>query len=246
MGLARGIQTAIDLIYPPRCIGCADMVGESFGLCGPCWRDTPFTGGAMCDRCSQPLLGEASDDEELICDACLEAPPPWKSARSALLYKGRARRLVMALKHSDRQDIARPAAQWMARAGADLLQDRAALLVPIPLHWSRMMRRRYNQSVLLARGVAFHSGVPLGADVLVRPRATRSLGHRTRAERLAELSGAIAANPRRRSQITGRKVILVDDVMTSGATMDAASQACLEAGASQINVLVLARVAKDP
>lgn len=183
-------------------------------------------------------------EEAPICDDCIARPRPWARARAALLYRGTGRRLLLALKHGDRTEIARPAASWMARAAEPLLlQD--MLIAPVPLHWTRLARRRYNQAALLAQGVARHAGLDCCPDLLVRSRRTRRLDGLGRDARHMLMQDALQLHPRRKLRLTGRQVLLVDDVMTSGATLSAAAQTCLAGGAAGVCVLALARVAKD-
>ncbi|MCV2891336.1 ComF family protein [Ruegeria aquimaris] len=237
------IQTAIEAIYPPRCLGCGDLVTSDFGLCGTCWRDTPFIEGTVCESCGVPLIG-ATDGHRIECDDCMIHPRPWKDGRAALLYTGRARRIILALKHGDRPELARPAGLWMARAAKPILRDRM-IIAPVPLHWTRLARRRYNQSALLAQSVGHATGLPVCPDLLVRSVATPMLEGMNAAQREALLTGAIKAHPRRKHRLIARNVLLVDDVMTSGATFAACARACLDAGANQVFVLALARVAHD-
>lgn len=238
------LQTALTAIYPPRCLGCGEMVDSDFGLCGACWGQTAFVGGTVCDTCSTPLPGSAHD-EAVHCDACLRAPKPWKQGRAALLYKGMGRKLVLRLKHADRQEIAKPAAGWMRQSVLDMApQD--ALIAPVPLHWMRLARRRYNQSALIANHLSDMTGLSACADLLERPLKTPSLDGKTRDERADILNGAIRVNGRRRHRLVNRTVILVDDVMTTGATLTACAEACRAAGATDVCVAVLARVVKDP
>ncbi|NIZ11847.1 ComF family protein [Phaeobacter sp. HF9A] len=240
MTLRARIQTAVSLVYPARCLNCGGLVESDFGLCSACWRETSFISGLVCDACGVPLPGE--DDGQLVhCDACLQNPRVWAQGRAAFLYDGQGRRLVLALKHGDRTDLAGPASGWMARAATDLLQG-DPLLLPVPLHWTRLLRRRYNQSALLAQALAARTGCDCCPDGLLRRKQTPMLEGRSRNERHALLDHAISINPRMRDRFLGRKILLVDDVMTSGATLSACSRACLDAGAEEVGVVVLARV----
>lgn len=242
-GIPAGLRAALRLIFPPRCIACGGAVDDDFGLCGACWRETPFIAGHVCDACGSPLPGEA-DGQGDLCDDCLAMPRPWAQGRAALLYRDSARRMVLALKHGDRLDLVGPMASWLHRAAAPLLRP-DMVVAPVPLHRFRLLRRRYNQSALLSQALARRAGLTGCADLLQRRRATPSQEGRDRSARFANLAGAIRVHPRRAALVAGRPVLLVDDVMTSGATLAAAAEACLDAGASTVSVLVLARVAKD-
>lgn len=236
-------QTAVSLIYPPRCLTCGTTVESNFGLCASCWREAHFIGGTICDGCGVPLPG-SDPTEDARCDACMMAPPAWVQGRSAMVYKGSGRKLVLGLKHGDRQEIAGPAARWMAQAIKGIVpQD--ALIVPVPLHWMRLLKRRYNQSALLAKALAQETGLAWSPDLLQRFRKTPSLDGLGRAERFATLDNAIRVHPNRRHQIVGRPVLVVDDVMTSGATLGAVTTALLREGSGPVRVVTLARAAKD-
>ncbi|WP_187428550.1 ComF family protein [Roseobacter fucihabitans] len=236
-------QTAVSLIYPPRCLGCGDKVESDFGLCGTCWRDTQFIGGAICDSCSAPLPGQDTG-ETLKCDTCMKTPRPWVSGRSALLYKGNGRRLVLAFKHGDRQEIATPAAKWMAQAMADIPKDNM-IIAPVPLHWTRMVKRRYNQSALLAQALAKQTGLPVCPDLLLRKKRTQPMENMNKEVRFSSVKGAISVHPRRRHRLVARPVLIIDDVLTSGATLAASTDACIAAGSGPVYVLTLARAVKD-
>lgn len=236
------MQTVLRAVYPPRCLTCGGLVESEHGLCGACWRDMPFIDGLVCDACGVPLPGESDRTEH--CDACLVAPPPWAQGRAALAYRDRAKQIVLSFKHGDRTEIAKPAAAWMARAVAPILRP-DTLILPIPLHLRRHLKRRYNQSALLAEGLAAQMSCDWAPDFLVRRVATPSLDGRSRADRFALLDGVIAVNPSHAARVAGRSVLLVDDVMTSGATLCGATIACFDAGAAEVRVCVLARVARD-
>ncbi|MEO0390990.1 MAG: ComF family protein [Pseudomonadota bacterium] len=240
--LRAAIQTGLDTIWPMRCLGCGVVVDSGPGLCGSCWGQTPFIGGTVCDACGVPLPGEVAG--RVLCDACLKDRPPWDQGRAALVYRDLARKLVLGFKHGDRTELAQPAGRWMAQAAAPLLEPNM-LIVPIPLHWRRMLKRRYNQAALLARALGVETGHDVCLDLLTRVKSTPKLDGMTKADRNAALDEAIAITPRRRHRVAGRPVLLVDDVHTSGATFAAATRACLAAGASRVCVVALARVAYD-
>lgn len=238
-----GLQAALHLLYPPQCLLCDTLVTTDFGLCGPCWRDTPFIAGLVCDLCGTPLPGD-DPGHPVQCDDCLQLDRPWAHGRSAMLYRDNGRKLVLALKHGDRLDLAAPAAGWMLRAVRPILTP-GMLVVPVPLHWTRLVQRRYNQSALLAVELAKRAGLDHCPDALIRGRNTHTQDGRTREGRFDNMTGAIQPHPSRGARLRGRDVLVIDDVMTSGATLSEAALACLGAGASGVSVAVLARVAKD-
>ena len=237
------MQNPLKLIYPDRCVACGELVDDAQSLCAACWASTPFLSGLCCDTCGVPLLGE-DDGEGAHCDACLAAPPPWDRGRAALAYRDTGRRLVLALKHGDRLDLVAPLGRWMA-ARAEGLVGPGVALVPVPLHWTRLLRRRYNQSALLAQEVARRTGGDYLPDALIRSRRTPPQEKMTRDERRANMADAIRPHPTRGAALAGRRVVLVDDVLTSGATLGAAARAARAAGAASVSVLVLARVVRD-
>ncbi|MFD1913586.1 ComF family protein [Halodurantibacterium flavum] len=240
------MQSVLQAIFPAECLSCRAHIargpGSGPGLCGACWRDTAFVAGLCCDHCGVQLPGQEA--QATLCDDCLSTPRPWARGRAVMTYGGVGRRLILALKHGDRLNIARPAGMWMARAAAPILLP-DMVVAPVPLHWTRLLRRRYNQSALLSRALAREAGLDHCPDLLLRRRRTSSQDGKGRAERAENLAGAITAHPRRTVRMQGRNVLLVDDVMTSGATLAEAARACLEAGAAGVRIVVLARVAKN-
>lgn len=242
--LQERLHSALRLIYPPRCSLCGGLVDSDFALCGSCWRDTPIISGTVCDKCGVPLPGESVGGVER-CDACLSVARPWSRGYAALLYRDNARRMALSLKHGDRHDIVPIATTFMTRIfDADLPPD--LLFVPVPLHWTRMLKRRFNQSALLAQAVAQRTGHDCCPDALIRRRQTPSLEGLGTDARYDVLKSAIVPHPKRGAVLEGRPVMIVDDVMTSGATLSAATEACLQAKARDVQVLVLARAARAP
>jgi predicted amidophosphoribosyltransferase len=240
--IRQALRAALHTVFPPRCICCGEAVGSDFGLCGPCWREAKFITGTVCDCCGTPLPGD--DAGPVLCDDCMASPRPWSRGRAAFVYGGTGRQLVLQLKHADRLDLVPPLAAMLSRAVAPILQPEM-LVAPVPLHRLRLIKRRFNQSAMLAQSLARRNRLICLPDLFLRPRATPSLEGLGRAERRATLLGAIAVNPKRAARITGRHLLLVDDVLTSGATLEATAEAALAAGAAQVSVAVLARVARD-
>jgi ComF family protein len=247
LGRGRAVaRAAMGVVFPPACLACGEPTEDAHGLCGTCWREAGFLAGAMvCDLCGAPLPGR-DDGTAAHCDGCLAAPHPWDRGRAVLPYWGTGQVLALALKHGDRTDLAKPMGRWMARAARPLLEgvEGEAVLVPVPLHWTRLWGRRYNQAALLARAAGRALGLRVLPDAIVRRRRTAMLGHAGARERRATMSGALRLHPWRGRALEGRTVILVDDVLTTGATLGAATRVAREAGAASVRVLVLARASR--
>lgn len=231
----------LDMLLPPNCLACDTPVDADGQFCLPCFRKVNFISAPLCRQCGVPLPHGGGG---LSCQPCAAAPPAFTQARAALRYDELARRLILPFKYADRTDAARGLALLMSRAGAGLLVQ-ADLLVPVPLHKRRLRQRRFNQSALLASELSRIAKRPVLQDALIRHRATVPLGPLGLPERQAELEGAISARPNRTMRLGGQKILLIDDVMTSGATANACAVALLAAGAAQVNVLTTARV-PDP
>ena len=238
--LTRSLGRAlVDLVLPPVCPACRAPVGSAPGLCLDCWTTVTFFEEPWCERLGTPLpvdLGPGTLSAEAVA-----TPPVFGRSRAAVAYDGVVPRLVQAFKYGDRLDLAPMFAAWTARAGRDLLAD-CDLVVPVPLHRWRLLGRRYNQAAVLAARLARLAGRPYRPLVLVRRRSTRRQVGLSQASRAQNMAGAFAVPGWARSSVKGRRVLLVDDVYTTGATVSAACRALLRAGASQVDVLTLARV----
>ncbi len=204
------------------------------------WSAIRFITGALCNRCGVPFEIEVDPDQ--VCGACLASPPAYGRARAAVEYGDATRDIVLAFKHQGRRDGLATFGRWMASAGQDLLAG-ADLIVPVPLHYVRLVRRGFNQSVWLAAAVSRSSGVPLSPDLLARTRATPTQAGLSGDGRRRNVQGAFNVRPSRARRLAGRRVILVDDVLTTGATVEACARALKRSGAAEVDVLTLARVA---
>jgi ComF family protein len=242
--LRQAGQFALDLLLPPRCAACDNPVRVQGQLCASCFGRTNFITTPFCVRCGVPFASAEQGGAEGLCPGCREDPPLFRQARAALRYDDEGRRLILPLKHGDRIELAHILAPMMTRAGAALL-ERADALVPVPLHRRRLFQRKYNQAALLAYAVGRLVGRPVLPDALMRTRVTAPLDKKSPEERVQEVAGSFKVRPARVARITGKAVLLIDDVMTSGATANACVAALLEAGASAVDVLLAARV-PDP
>mgnify|MGYP003113177229 CR=1 FL=1 len=229
---------ALDLVLPPRCPGCREIVDQPDRFCAECWTDLSFITDPMCMTCGLPFeTGSFSTSGEtggIICGDCAGSSRPYDTARAALRYDGNAIPVLLGFKHGGRTHLARLMAEMMARH----LPPAADLIVPIPLDRKRLAKRGYNQAGLIARALAKRCGFPLGIDTLKRTRPTSSTAGLSRAGRFRAAQGAFAMH---RSLAKGQHVILIDDVMTTGATVEAASRTLKRAGAERVDVLVFAR-----
>ncbi|MGU3494722.1 ComF family protein [Xanthobacteraceae bacterium A53D] len=238
-GIAAGARAMLDLVLPPTCIACKGIVANPGTLCGACWSRLTLIERPFCERLGTPFACEAPGQS--LSPEAITDPPAFDRARAAALFGPVAQELVHGLKYADRLDLALPMARMMTRAGADLLAE-ADLILPVPLHRLRLWRRRFNQSALLARHVARMSGVPLRTDLLLRIRATPQQVALGRVERRANVAGAFAVPPALAGHLAGRNVLMVDDVLTTGATVDACARVLRRNGIRRIDVLTFARV----
>ena len=236
------LRSAADFLWPPRSLVSRERGAGKGPLSPQEFTQIHFLTGAVCDRCGTPPGPGAGEDA--VCAACIARPPRWGRARAAFVYDASSRRLVLDLKRSGRRDGLDTFAGWMAQAGQQLLAE-ADLILPVPLHYVRLAGRGFNQSAWLAAAVARRSGTPLLVDGLTRTRRTPTQGGLTARARRRNVAGAFAVRPRRAGQIQGKRLLLVDDVLTTGATLSACTRALKRAGARQVDVLVLARVVRE-
>lgn len=238
-GFRRLLRLAVDAVLPPVCLSCGTVVAEPGSLCPSCWERIGFLGEPHCPSCGHPF--DLDPGAATLCGPCLAEPPPWRRARAVFRYDESSKPLVLRFKHADRLEGAPAFARWMARAGAELVAE-ADVIVPVPLHPLRLLARRYNQAALLALALGKLAGKPVAPDLLSRKRRTPAQGHMTREERRANVRGAFAVRDRYKPLLTGKTVLLIDDVLTTGATVGECAKVLARAGAAQVDVLTLGRV----
>lgn len=244
LGLRQAAGVVLDGLMPPRCPSCGVMVQRHQRLCAPCFAGLSFITAPYCQGCGLPFTLAREGGLAQLCPSCIARPLAFRYGRAAFLYDEAAQRLILPFKHGDRTELAQLLGLLMARAGGPVLAE-AEILVPVPLHRRRLAERRYNQAALLALDLAKRTGKPCAVDALTRARVTAPLGTLSASARLREVTGAFALNNSAQRRLEGRSILLVDDVMTSGATLSACARALLAGGAAQIDVLVAARV-PDP
>ena len=237
--LRRLGRAVVDGVLPPRCLACGTIVDEPDALCSSCWAGMTFFAPPWCAVCGLPFPHPMG--EEAVCADCARQKPSWDRARAVMRYDKHSRHLVLALKHGDRTHVARALGRWMGRAGAELFEG-ADMIVPVPLHWTRLFTRRYNQAGLLAHAVRAAGGPPVMADWLVRRRRTPSQGRLGPVARVRNVRGAFAV--RRGCDVKGKRIVLVDDVLTTGATVEECARVLRRGGAASIGVLTLSRAVR--
>ena len=234
--MRAAFDRALDLLFPPQALDGA-VAPQSTGLSAEAWSKVAFIAEPLCDGCGAPFEFAAAER----CAACLARPRAFARARAAVLYDEASRDLILQFKHADRTDLARLLSGWVGRAADDLLAD-ADAVAPVPLHRSRLLARRYNQAAEIARPLARRHGLRFLPDSLVRSKRTESQAGKSGSGRRRNVAGAFAVPPRQRRRVEGRRILLIDDVLTTGATAEACARALLAAGASAVDLAVVARV----
>lgn len=233
-------RALVDAVLPPRCLACRSAVEAQGSLCVDCWSGLDFIAGPVCAACGLPFAFEIGPGA--ICAACAARPPRFDRARAALVYGETSRDLILGLKHGDRLEMAPTLARWLARPGAALIAE-ADLVAAVPLHRFRLLARRHNQAALIAAALP-GARAKLAPDLLIRRRRTPSQGGLSARERRRNVAGAFAVRPSWRPKLAGKRVLLVDDVHTTGATLDACARALKRAGAAGVDALTVARVVR--
>ncbi len=232
------LATALNLLFPPQCLSCREQVSTHGTLCTNCWNAISFISAPFCERCGLPFEFGLGDGAH--CAECLRVQPPFARARAVFRYDEASSALIKKLKYNDETLLAATFCPWLLQAGRELIAV-CDTVVPVPLYYWRYVRRRYNQASLLAGVVAKTAELAFLPDALLRTRSTAPQTGLTRKERAENIEGAFSINPRLKERIKNRRILLVDDVFTTGVTLSACAEVLLEAGAGQVCALTLAR-----
>lgn len=231
-------MTILDFIFPPQCLICRHRVDAHGTLCLECWKNVHFITEPYCACCGLPF--DFSIGENALCGECIQQRPSYSRARSAFKYDDSSSKLVTSLKFGDQLHLASIYGAWLAKAGQELIAN-SDFIVPVPLHWKRFASRKYNQSALLAYALAKHTRLPVLPDALKRIKPTQPQTGLTRSAREKNVRAAFEANAKHTDKIKCKSLLLIDDVMTTGATIEQCTKTLLKNNAAHVNVLTLAR-----
>jgi ComF family protein len=236
-GLIAAGRRALDLILPPTALDGGAAISP--GLSADAWARVAFIDDPACDGCGSPFEYDPGFGER--CAACMARPKAFSRGRAACLYDEHSRELVLQFKHADRTDLSGLFAKWLSRSARELIEE-ADAVVPVPLHRLRLLRRRYNQAAEIARPLAREAGLDYLPDALIRKRRTASQGGRSAGGRRRNVQGAFVVPDGRKRLVEGRRILLIDDVLTTGATAEACARALKAAGAADVTFAVVAKV----
>jgi ComF family protein len=228
----------LDFAFPARCLLCGGVLAGEDGICAGCLNLIDFVSEPKCRHCGRPFEFESDEDGPMACPSCLMLKPKFDRCVSAVMYNEASKKIILPFKHADATHLAKFMAGIMAARGAELL-DPADIIIPVPIHRLRMLKRKYNQAALLARFIGKKCKKPVLFNVFTRRRATKSQGHMSLKDRKANVRGAFFAKPDPR--LKGARVLLVDDVFTTGATANECARVLKAAGAARVYVLTFAR-----
>ena len=228
----------LDIVYPPRCISCSGNVHENGGICAKCWGDINFIADPQCNICGFPFDFEASTGS--ICSGCITHEPSFSKARAVFLYDNASRNMIKSFKYNDRIENRAAYARWMARVGIDMLSE-ANIIIPVPIHFGKLLLRKYNQAAVLAHELAKISSKPVFSNALIRTKYTQTQAGFLRKERFKNIKGAFKVNPKYFDILKDKKILLIDDVITTGATAEECTNIMLKAKAARVEVLTLAK-----
>lgn len=236
--LSKSLSRALDWLLPPVCPATGQDVDVHGTVAADYWASLRFIRRPFCGQCSMPFPHDMG--EGMLCAACLDNPPRFNRGRAALMYDDASRKLILRFKHGDQLQAVRTLVPWLAEAGADLLAE-CDVIMPVPLHRWRLLSRRYNQSGLLAKRLGDLAQKPVAFSTLKRIKSTPPQGYLKKDQRIANVKDAFAV----KGDVTGKTVLLIDDVFTTGATLNACADALLAAEAKSVDVLAVARVVRD-
>ncbi len=236
------LEKITNIVYPPQCLSCRDLVQSQGALCISCWKNIEFIQDPQCVSCGYPFDFDA--DNESLCAHCIAKKPLYDRARAVFRYDENSRKIVTRFKYSDKIHACNTYAKWMVKSGEELLEG-ADFVVPVPLHRRRLMRRYYNQSALLANAIGKITGVKSLPEALIRTKNTKPQASMSYQQRQVNVRSVFTYNPKYSDIIADKVVVLIDDVMTTGATVKYCTKALLKAGAVKVDVLTMARTVKE-
>jgi ComF family protein len=239
--LSRSLKILLDATFPAGCINCSESTNTPGSLCASCWPAMTFLSDPCCYTCGYPFEYDSGQGSQ--CGVCLQSAPQFTQARSVLEYNKHSREMVLGFKHADKTDRCPAFASWMYRAAPDLVR-KADIICPVPLHPLRLMKRRFNQSALLAIELAKLSSQKVAPDLLTRTRHTQSQGTLSVLGRHKNVRGVFQVTSKKVPSIKNAHILLIDDVFTTGATVNACSKCLLTAGAARVDVLTFCRVVR--